>query len=346
MQQQILRKIERNSVEFYRQLCIKKQSVFFECFSKNWAWTLETGIELVPGRMQIEADWGGARCILRLDEAWILQMTEAVIEQAFPDQLIDPLRQVVMEAAFSEALSLIEASTRKRCSVLSFSSAVQPDEGQWYGFGFSLDDGELVTEGELWVDTLGFGFLANAIRNLPGKASELMQWDDLPLTLLLEAGWVDLPLSTFETIEIGDVLLLDECWLVDSNTIVLRLANHFAVKAAIQGSCLTMIENLGVTMTDSAQSEAMNEEALDEISLRLSFDLGQRTISLAELRTLSAGYVFELGRDVRRAVTIRVNGKAIGEGELVDINGQTGVSILRMQSARRQTIEAPVAQLE
>ena len=44
-------------------------------------------------------------------------------------------------------------------------------------------------------------------------------------------------------------------------------------------------------------------------------------MNLKELCVLKPGYVFELGRDLRRSVNIRANGKLIGEGELVDIDG-------------------------
>jgi type III secretion protein Q len=43
--------------------------------------------------------------------------------------------------------------------------------------------------------------------------------------------------------------------------------------------------------------------------------------------------VFELGRPVRSAVNIRANGKLIGEGELVDVDGQMAVSILNLSLA-------------
>jgi type III secretion protein Q len=45
---------------------------------------------------------------------------------------------------------------------------------------------------------------------------------------------------------------------------------------------------------------------------------------------LGPGHVFDLGRELRRAVIIRANGKVIGEGELVDIDGQVGVAVLSL----------------
>ena len=41
------------------------------------------------------------------------------------------------------------------------------------------------------------------------------------------------------------------------------------------------------------------------------------------------------GRELRRAVTIRVGGKKIGEGELVEIDGSIGVAVLAINSPLR-----------
>ena len=87
-------------------------------------------------------------------------------------------------------------------------------------------------------------------------------------------------------------------------------------------------------MADEVDVNSGDDEfSLDELPVRLSFDLGERGIALGELRTLMPGYTFQLGRDVRRAVIIRANGRAIGEGEVVDVDGRIGVAILRLSNA-------------
>ena len=69
------------------------------------------------------------------------------------------------------------------------------------------------------------------------------------------------------------------------------------------------------------------EIAWDQMPVHLSFDLGQKTISLAELRLLGAGQALSLGRPLQHGVTIRANGAVIGSGQLVDIDGQFGVLV-------------------
>ena len=83
-------------------------------------------------------------------------------------------------------------------------------------------------------------------------------------------------------------------------------------------------------MQDIDQYSSEDDSLIDGIKVRLTFDLGEREITIGELRSISAGYVFEMGRDVGHAVNIRAHGRSIGEGELVDIDGLTGVSILRL----------------
>lgn len=81
--------------------------------------------------------------------------------------------------------------------------------------------------------------------------------------------------------------------------------------------------------------EAGSEPGFGDLPVRLHFDLGERQLTLSELMSIGPGYVFDLGREIRRAVIIRANGKPIGEGELVDIDGQIGVVILSLASPER-----------
>jgi type III secretion protein Q len=81
-------------------------------------------------------------------------------------------------------------------------------------------------------------------------------------------------------------------------------------------------------MEDAFDEERQQSaEPLDDLPVRVSFDLGERSIPLHELQSLAPGYTFDLGRDLRRSVQVRANGMLIGEGELVDIDGRLGVVV-------------------
>ncbi|GAB1387144.1 hypothetical protein MASR1M59_22920 [Melaminivora sp.] len=67
--------------------------------------------------------------------------------------------------------------------------------------------------------------------------------------------------------------------------------------------------------------------SLADLPVRLSFDLGELTLTLAQLQALQPGQALALGRPLAGAVQVRANGVLIGAGELVQIDGQLGVSL-------------------
>ncbi|MNR35751.1 Yop protein translocation protein Q [compost metagenome] len=83
-----------------------------------------------------------------------------------------------------------------------------------------------------------------------------------------------------------------------------------------------------------ALENPLNEAAsFDAIPVRLSFDLGEISLTLAELRALQPGQAIRLGHPIASAVRIRANGALIGEGELVEIDGQLGISVRQLFAA-------------
>lgn len=328
-----LRSITRDALSFYQQLGLRKQALALHFLDRNWEFTLSAGAVPREGRLQVDIDWGGARCLLRLDEAWVWQMAEAVLGSDNLSGLPDAVRVLVLDAAFSDISALVEEATRKRVSVLSTQPVSSPQfmpEAWMSGFVFSLNDGSTTTSSELWVDGLGLGFLANAMQRLETAPLPLHHYDTLTIPLRFGVGRVDLPHSSLRSLDKGDVILFDECWVLEEDHIFLQIGKHAGVRAAIERSAIMIKDDLGGMMQNSDAYEYNEETPIDSIPVRLTFDLGEREVSIAELRAMTTGYVFEMGRDLRRAVTIRANGSAIGEGELVDIEGQTGVSVLRL----------------
>ena len=84
-----------------------------------------------------------------------------------------------------------------------------------------------------------------------------------------------------------------------------------------------------VEETQHAQSAEQNT-SLDDIEIRLTFDIGNLQLTLGELARITPGHTFDLGKSICKAVSIRANGTLIGKGELVDIEGTIGVSIVEL----------------
>ncbi len=69
---------------------------------------------------------------------------------------------------------------------------------------------------------------------------------------------------------------------------------------------------------------------LDDVSVALVVELGRVSVSAADVVQLRAGHVIELSRKPGDAVDLVVDGKRIGKGELVEVDGELGVRILSL----------------
>jgi flagellar motor switch protein FliM len=69
---------------------------------------------------------------------------------------------------------------------------------------------------------------------------------------------------------------------------------------------------------------------LDDVTVAMVVELGRVMVSAADVMGLRAGQVIELSRQPGEAVDLVVDGKRIGKGELVEIDGELGVRILSL----------------
>ena len=90
-----------------------------------------------------------------------------------------------------------------------------------------------------------------------------------------------------------------------------------------------------MSSSSTEESDTDTELAdLNQLPIRLTFDLGERTITLGELQALDAGSALPLERPLQDFVTIRANGAIVGEGQLVEMDGRLGVMISRLSAPK------------
>jgi type III secretion system YscQ/HrcQ family protein len=69
---------------------------------------------------------------------------------------------------------------------------------------------------------------------------------------------------------------------------------------------------------------------LNQLPLELVFDVGDCEMRLSELQALQIGSVIPLSTNKTEMVRVRVNGRVIASGELVEIDGKIGVMLARL----------------
>ncbi len=154
------------------------------------------------------------------------------------------------------------------------------------------------------------GFLADLIGNVPVTLS----FDGADLTLTKEEA---------TALVEGDVLLPDQ-WLPREESLIIRLLSAgtaLEAQASLSGREATLLAPLAPMENPDAMSE--NES----INVRLTFQLEERTLTVADLQNLQPGYVFTLTADPAAPVTVLANGRPVAHGRLVDVNGAVGVQL-------------------
>ncbi len=93
-------------------------------------------------------------------------------------------------------------------------------------------------------------------------------------------------------------------------------------------------ESARLTIADWFDTEfAMEDKDLDQLPVRIHVVLGEKELVLSELKELTKGSIIELDRAGTDPVRLAVNGKLVGEGELVEIDNKLGVKILSWKGA-------------
>ncbi|MEM8797298.1 MAG: FliM/FliN family flagellar motor switch protein, partial [Pseudomonadota bacterium] len=72
---------------------------------------------------------------------------------------------------------------------------------------------------------------------------------------------------------------------------------------------------------------------IPDVQVALTFDLGQVEVPIATLESWQPGTIVDLGETPNAAetvVTIRANGTAIAEGDIVQLDDRIGVRVTRL----------------
>lgn len=287
-------------------------------------------------------EWAGAPMALHLPGTAIEQVLSNVLEGASLPAVPSLLADAVLEACVDDLLQGLQSLGRGAPQLQTWGPASANDlqalPAHTCDLYLRAEDGPQAIAGSLHLDGLGLLLVAGLVSKLPQQPGPLD--DSVPLVLHAEIGATRLTTNDVATLAVGDVVLIDHFFAAADRALWLSPDGRHGVHVqwpapadSGQPPSLTVIHPWTTTMPASPDTPSAEAATLDAVPVRLSFDLGEVSLTLAQLQALQPGQAIALGHPLAGAVRIRANGALVGEGDLVDIDGQIGVSVRSLFSA-------------
>ncbi len=211
--------------------------------------------------------------------------------------------------------------------------AIPPAEMELATLYLRLDDGTHMTGAR--ISALPASWLALLEhQEWQPKAQPLDALHALRISLPVHLGRHHLPAPALQELCVGDILLPDRTLFDTQGVGRLTLGGAQAqVRYAAPGllTILTMETQLNYDSEDDAGG--VDDAALDQLPLALSFELGTLQLSLGQLRSLASGAVLQLSQGSADSIAIVCGGRHLGRGEAVDVDGRLGVRITSWSAA-------------
>jgi type III secretion protein Q len=172
---------------------------------------------------------------------------------------------------------------------------------------------------------------------LDRAAPRLRRRHDATAMAAFRLGATRLALAKLRTIQLNDVILADQS--AGRGLVTVLIGGAYNARASYEMGKAVLLEPLSRTADHEGKRGAMSnggadgnapDAGLDDLEIKIVFEVGRSELRLEELGTLGAGHVFDLGKDARTAVDIYAGDRRIGFGEIVQINETLGVRVTRL----------------
>lgn len=175
-----------------------------------------------------------------------------------------------------------------------------------------------------------------ALALAPCPDDDWARWHGLPLPLRLGCGQARIAARALAQVRVGDVLRSSVAMPAEPPQFALLLgARTIAlVRPGIDPSFRHHLEIASMSTTSHQAAGSGDMDGIGEIAVDVRYEIGGQSLTLKELNGLRPGLVIPLGVDpLQECVTIRANGMAVGQGELVVVDEELAVRITRWTAA-------------
>ncbi len=258
---------------------------------------------------------------------------------SLPPQLLE----VAIEIAYANELEMFRNVTGAYANFCEAPDDFVPNEEIFVRFKHNDRDVYL----GIAFNDMGCDGIINTLDSLNKQNSpDILSGISVPLHF--DAGRVILNGWELKHLRTGDVLLPDDFYL-GRNELHCNLKSNVLVfdydmesKAVLKGITARTFKDVKKSMTDASNTENENANEVselnpdvsissDDLKFEVSFELERREIEYSEISNFKQGSVVGLTCSKQTPVTIRINGRAVGTGRLVDLGNNIGVQIMEIK---------------
>lgn len=272
----------------------------------------------------------------------LLQSPSNAIKSMAAENILTPVIEWI-EQTFDLILSVVNYSTTRPNLIIQRSLLFSYQE-----------EGDSVLNGQIFLNHNLSATLPLQLRFWPPLKNDSL--DLLRLSTNLVFGSTIMTVAELNTVEIGDVVFLDRniysgihhMWAhFAPNTLItlkkelkimadLEPTNDNETASVIDSENMTNVSVEAVTAGEiptqripekTVDLSSTEKIAIDNLEIKLDFDLGSISLTVAQIKQISPGNIFSIGRPLKNAVNISSHGQLLARGELVDIDGIVGVRV-------------------
>ncbi len=310
----------------------RRRQLHFELLGKGYLLEPLAQMEGFQEDFTLKLEWMGIPFVAEVQHFPPLEYFGKTFEGLSLETLTSDLNVVVLNYVLGQLLDELESRYHQAAllNAFSFGGADQPASRPFYlqvsGTGLQRPVSLcLHVDEELVPKFMG------PLSEMPLTAAQ--NFGQISFDFVIEYGRIQLPAQSVQTLALGDVLLLPADAYPRSDTLSLILPDGMRILAKFAQGVATVSHVMSdskntPTPAGAEKKPSTPELSLDELPVTLSFDVGNKTLPLKELKSLKPGYTFTLEHSVEAPVFIRANGRLVGQGELVQIEEHVGVRVL------------------
>jgi type III secretion protein Q len=285
---------------------------------------LDLAVEGMPALLLLDCDPVATLLDLPLAAAEVAALPASLQASLVSEALADLIQQVSTQTGLApEARALLPTAEIAAAPLLSDAGTVE------LGWRIQGEDQRTWLRGMLHLSPN----LAQRVIELTAAQplADGLAVDGLPLAARLELGRTPLTAAELDSLEAQDVVLVREHrW--GEGLVAVTISRDLRYAARLADDALTFLAREAAALSEEADQKAPETglSEVEQVTVAVTFDLGQLELAIGELRRITEGYVLNLQRPLEGAVTLRVGGRLIGHGELVDIEGSLGVRVIEI----------------